>query len=75
MLINVLVYAIKKLYGRNANAIILHSLDKGIYIETNFELNANKITLNGVDINSDIKPEVSDEKSVKKDLTIDLDSL
>ena len=28
----VLIYAIKKLYGKNANAIILHSLDKGIYI-------------------------------------------
>lgn len=51
----VLVYAIKKLYGRNANAIILHSLDKGIYIETNFELNANKIKAIKDKMNSIIK--------------------
>ena len=47
----------------------------GSNYSTVLELNGNKITLNGVDINSDIKSEVSDEKSVKKDLTIDLDSL
>lgn len=39
----ILIYAIKTLYGKNANAIILHSLDKGIYIETNFTLTANKV--------------------------------
>lgn len=39
----VLIYAIKKLYGKNANAIIQHSLDKGIYIETNFKLNEGKV--------------------------------
>ena len=47
----------------------------GSNYSTVLELNANKITLNGVDINSDIKSDESDEKSVKKDLTIDLDSL
>lgn len=39
----VLIYAIKKLYGKTANAIIQHSLDKGIYIQTNFKLNENKV--------------------------------
>lgn len=39
----VLIYAIKKLYGKNANAIIQHSLDKGIYIETNFKLTEGKV--------------------------------
>lgn len=47
----------------------------GSNYSTVLELNGNKITLNGVDINSDIKSDESDEKSVKKDLTIDLDSL
>ena len=47
----------------------------GSKYSTVLELNGNKITLNGVDINSDIKSDESDEKSVKKDLTIDLDSL
>lgn len=40
----VLVYAIKKLYGKNANAIVLHSIDKGIYIETNFKLTEEKLS-------------------------------
>lgn len=39
----VLIYAIKKLYGKTANAIIQHSLDKGIYIQTNFKLTENKV--------------------------------
>lgn len=39
----ILIYAIKKLYGKNAEAIIQHSLDKGIYVETNFRLTPNKI--------------------------------
>lgn len=39
----ILIYAVKKLYGKNAEAIIQHSLDKGIYVETNFKLTPNKI--------------------------------
>ncbi len=39
----VLIYAVKKLYGKNANVIIQHSLDKGIYIETNFKLSEGKV--------------------------------
>lgn len=38
-----IIYAVKTLYGRNANIVIQHSLDKGIYIETNFDLNEEKI--------------------------------
>lgn len=41
---------------------------------TVLELNGKRITLNGVDINSDLKSD-DDDRSVKKDLTIDLDSL
>lgn len=33
-----LLYTVKKLYGEDANLIVQHSLDKGIYIETNFKL-------------------------------------
>ena len=40
----VLIYAIKKLYGKNADALVQHSLDKGIYIETNFKLTSSKVT-------------------------------
>lgn len=38
-----IIYAVKALYGRNANIVIQHSLDKGIYIETNFDLNEEKV--------------------------------
>lgn len=33
-----LLYSVKKLYGEDANIIVQHSLDKGIYIETSFKL-------------------------------------
>lgn len=39
----ILIYAIKKLYGKNANAVVQHSLDKGIYFETNFKLTSSKV--------------------------------
>lgn len=39
----VLIYAIKKLYGKNADTLVQHSLDKGIYIETNFKLTSSKV--------------------------------
>ena len=42
-LVYVMVYAVKKLYGKDANIIVEHSLDKGIYIETTFKLNEEKV--------------------------------
>lgn len=39
----VLLYAVKKLFGEDADIIVQHSLDKGIYIETTFKLTENKI--------------------------------
>ena len=39
----VLLYSIKKLFGEEANIVVQHSLDKGIYIETNFRLTENRI--------------------------------
>lgn len=38
-----LVYAVRKLYGQDANIIVQHSLDKGLYIETNFKLTETKL--------------------------------
>lgn len=38
-----IIYAVKSLYGPNANICVQHSLDKGIYIETNFSLNEEKL--------------------------------
>lgn len=42
-LIYMLVYAVKKLYGKNEDIIVQHSLDKGIYIETTFRLTETKL--------------------------------
>lgn len=39
----VLIYAVKKLFGEDADIIIQHSLDKGIYFETTFRLTENRI--------------------------------
>lgn len=38
-----LIVAIKELYGNDKNIIVQHSLDKGIYIETNFIINNDSI--------------------------------
>ena len=45
-LVYVMVYAVKKLYGRNANIIVEHSLDKGIYLESTFKLSEEKVKEN-----------------------------
>ena len=39
----ILLYTIKKLFGEEANIIVQHSLDKGIYIETNFKLTETRL--------------------------------
>ncbi len=39
----ILIYAVKRLYGKKANIVVQHSLDKGIYIEANFKLNESKV--------------------------------
>ena len=62
----VLIYAIKRLYGKKANAIIQHSLDKGIYIETNFKLTAGKVE----DIKQEMQSIIASDMPITK-MTID----
>lgn len=62
----VILYAVKSLYGRNADIIIQHSLDKGIYIESNFDLNTEKVEHIKVEMNKII----SSDLDIKR-LTID----
>lgn len=59
-LIFVMIYAVKRLYGKNADIRVMHSLDKGIYIETNFKLSEEKV--------EQIKSAMKD--IIKKDLPI-----
>lgn len=59
-LIFVLQYAVKKLFGKNADIIVQHSLDKGLYIHTSFKLTEEKL-LKIKEIMTDI---------IKKDLPI-----
>ena len=54
------LYAVKSLYGPNANIYVQHSLDKGLYIETNFDINEDKL--------NEIKKEMN--KIVENDLDI-----
>lgn len=35
-------YAVTEAFGRNAKIIVKYSIDKGIYIETNFDLDIEK---------------------------------
>lgn len=37
------IYAVKELFGKDANIVVQHSIDKGIYIETNFPLTEKKL--------------------------------
>lgn len=37
------LYAVKSLWGKDANIFVQHSIDKGIYIETNFTLTKEKL--------------------------------
>lgn len=62
----VMVYAIRSLYGPNANIYVEHSLDKGIYIEPNFELTEAKLN----QIKSEMQKVIDSNLSITK-LTID----
>jgi uridine kinase len=42
-LVFIMLYAVKKLYGKNANIKVQHSLDKGIYIQSSFKLTEEKV--------------------------------
>ena len=42
-LVFMLLYAVKKLYGKTANITVQHSLDKGIYIQISFKLTEEKV--------------------------------
>lgn len=42
-LIFILQYAVKKLFGKNSDILVQHSLDKGLYIDTNFKISEEKL--------------------------------
>ena len=61
-LVYVMVYAVKKLYGKSANIIVEHSLDKGIYIESTFKLNEDKVK----EIKDKMKEIIAQDKPIIK---------
>ena len=65
-LVFVMLYAVKRLYGKKANIIVEHSLDKGIYIETSFRLNEEKL----IEIKNMMKEIIKKDLPITK-LTID----
>lgn len=62
----IMVYAIRSLYGPNANIYVEHSLDKGIYLEPNFELTEAKLN----QIKNEMQKIIDSNLSITK-LTID----
>ena len=62
----ILVYAVKKLFGKAADVVVQHSLDKGIYFQTTFRLTEEKLAL----IKEEMKAIVKKDMPITK-LTID----
>ena len=61
-LVYVMVYAVKKLYGKKANIVVEHSLDKGIYLETTFRLTEEKVKA----IKDKMKEIIAEDKPIIK---------
>ncbi len=61
-LVYVMVYAVKKLYGKNANVVVEHSLDKGIFIESTFKLTEEKVK----DIKKKMDEIIAEDKPIIK---------
>lgn len=60
----IILYAIKKLYGKNANIIVQHSLDKGIYYQTTFKLTEEKLAAIKAEMKSIIEKDMPITKLV-----------
>lgn len=56
----ILLYAVRRLYGKGANLTVQHSIDKGIYFTTSFKLTEEKLDI--------IKKEM--KEIIKKDMPI-----
>lgn len=61
-LIFILVVAIKELYGTKYDIRVQHSIDKGLYIETNFEINEKRLN----DIKTKMNQIISEKRPIKK---------
>ena len=61
-LVYVMVYAVKKLYGKKANIVVEHSLDKGIYLESTFRLTEEKVKA----IKDKMKEIIAEDKPIIK---------
>ena len=59
-LVFVMLYAVRRLFGKEANVIIQHSVDKGIFFQTTFRLTEEKLNM--------IKEEM--KEIIKKDMPI-----
>ena len=62
----ILLYAVKRLYGKHANVIIQHSIDKGVYFLTTFKLTEEKLD----DIKKEMKEIIKNDMPITK-LTVD----
>ena len=62
----VMLYAVKKLYGKGANVLAQHSLDKGIYFQSSFKLTEEKLEA----IKTEMKTIIKKDMPITK-LTID----
>ncbi len=61
-LVYIMEYAVKKLYGKSANIVVEHSLDKGIYLESTFKLTEEKVQ----EIKDKMKQIIMEDKPIIK---------
>ena len=61
-LIFILVVSIKELYGAKYDIRVQHSIDKGLYIETNFEINEKRLN----DIKEKMNKIIAEERPITK---------
>lgn len=67
----ILIYSIKSLYGKKADVSIEHSLDKGVYCETNFKLTPARLK----DVFNKMKETIELNIPIKKELVDRLETI
>ena len=65
-LVFVLIYSVNKLYGKDKDINVLYALDKGLYIETNFDITEEDINK----IKEEMHNTIKENKDIKK-VTVD----
>ena len=70
-LVFVLYVAIKEIFGNNFDIVVDHSIDKGLYIETNFKINTEDI----LKIKNKMKEIINENRTIKRKIIDKMDAI